>query len=535
MINSLSIAPIVAASITFYVGLYHLFLYFRKHSYHREYLTFALACFALTLYDALCAGVYNSSSPVEGAQWQRFQLVALSLFAVAFLWFIADYALTKSRKLLYTFSLFLILAAIVEAVDRSNLTWNINKPSIKEIYFFGHKIVYHEVTQGPFTNFLIILELLTIIYVFWISFRFYKRVHRKKGKPLLHALGLFFAGMLNDTAVSSGLYHFIYLIEYTYLGIVLLMAYFLSEDLIEAGIIKNTLRESEERFRLIVENSHDGIVIVDDNYTIKYINKRMCQIAGYTWDELINQPYFKFLDDESRKLISDRYIQRQMGKNIPSQYEFNFICKNGEKRRLEIKSTLIKDSAGKVNTIAQILDITERVKAENALKQSEANYRNLFTTAHDAIMIFTPEREIILDVNKRACEMYGFSQSEFIGMSLEKISKDVARGKKRIQQTIEKGFAHGFETVHYRKDGTEMIMEINASLMNYNGQPAILSINRDITERKKKEEELNKYRKHLLELVKARTAELETVNKELKDFAYIVSHDLKAPLRGVAS
>ena len=150
-------------------------------------------------------------------------------------------------------------------------------------------------------------------------------------------------------------------------------------------------------------------------------------------------------------------------------------------------------------------------------------------------MIFTPEREIILDVNKRACEMYGFSQSEFIGMSLEKISKDVARGKKRIQQTIEKGFAHGFETVHYRKDGTEMIMEINASLMNYNGQPAILSINRDITERKKKEEELNKYRKHLLELVKARTAELETVNKELKDFAYIVSHDLKAPLRGVAS
>jgi len=62
-----------------------------------------------------------------------------------------------------------------------------------------------------------------------------------------------------------------------------------------------------------------------------------------------------------------------------------------------------------------------------------------------------------------------------------------------------------------------------------------LSINRDITERKKKEEELNKYRKHLLELVKARTAELETVNKELKDFAYIVSHDLKAPLRGVAS
>ena len=534
MISSLSIGPIVVGSITFYVAVYHTFLYFRRRPQHREYLTFALACFSLTLFDVLCAYVGNSVSVAEVAKWQRFQVVVLSLFAIAFLWFISDYTLTKPTKLLYIFSGLFFLAAIVEAVDRSELTWNVAKPSIKEISLFGHKIVYHEATQGPFTNYLIILEVLAIIYIFWMAFAFYKKGHRKKAKPLLHALALFFAGMLNDTAVSSGLYHFIYLTQYTFLGMILLMAYSISNNLIEAGIIKNTLKANEERFRSIVENSHDGIVILEDGYLIKYVNNRGCQIIGYTWEELINQPFFKFLDRESKKMVNDFYIQNDKGENIPYQYQFGVITKNGERRQVETKFTLIKDSTGKLKTIAQILDITERVRAEQALKQSEENYRNLFTTAHDAIMIFTPEHEIILDVNHRASEMYGFSRDELIGMSLKKISKYVARGRERIKQTLEKGFIHGFETVHYKKDGTEMIVEINASLMNYNGQPAILSINRDITERKKKEKELSKYRKHLLELVKERTAELETVNKELKDFAYIVSHDLKAPLRGVS-
>jgi len=136
-------------------------------------------------------------------------------------------------------------------------------------------------------------------------------------------------------------------------------------------------------------------------------------------------------------------------------------------------------------------------QAEEALKQSEREYRGLFESAHDAIIIFTPEGEIILDANQRACNIYGFDRSEFVGMSLEKISKDIPRGKREIQATLNKGFYHNFETVQYRKDGTEIFLDINGSVIDYKGNRAILSINRDITERKQVEEALKQSEERL--------------------------------------
>ena len=103
----------------------------------------------------------------------------------------------------------------------------------------------------------------------------------------------------------------------------------------------------------------------------------------------------------------------------------------------------------------------ERERAEAALKRAERDYRHLVESAHDAIFIFRPEDEVVLEVNQRACELYGFTREEFIGMSLEKITHDVPRGKAQIQATLDQGYYHNFESVHYRKDGSEMFVEIN--------------------------------------------------------------------------
>ncbi len=129
-------------------------------------------------------------------------------------------------------------------------------------------------------------------------------------------------------------------------------------------------------------------------------------------------------------------------------------------------------------------------EAREAQRKYAEDYRGLFENAHDAIMIFTPDKEIILDANQRACEMYHFSRKELMGMSLEKLSKDVETGKKRIKKVLEKGELHDFETVHFRKDGSEIQLEINAALIDFKGRRAILSVNRDVTARKKAEEEL---------------------------------------------
>ncbi|NIM16474.1 MAG: PAS domain S-box protein [Candidatus Aminicenantes bacterium] len=126
------------------------------------------------------------------------------------------------------------------------------------------------------------------------------------------------------------------------------------------------------------------------------------------------------------------------------------------------------------------------------LEVSEKELRDIFNTAHDAIIVFDPNHEIVYNVNKRACDMYGFTRPEFIGMSMETISKDVRTGKSKIKEVMQRGSFLNFETIQYRKDGTEMILEVNASVINYRGKPAILSISRDITERKHAEQQIKR-------------------------------------------
>jgi len=139
----------------------------------------------------------------------------------------------------------------------------------------------------------------------------------------------------------------------------------------------------------------------------------------------------------------------------------------------------------------------------DALKQSAVDYRRLFENAHDAILIFDPANEIILEVNQRACEIYGYERAELIGMSIEEISQNVSGGKRYIKNTLEQNTKQNFETVQYRKDGTEMLLEINARSVEYDGRHAILSINRDITDRKHAEEKLKQSEERLRALFEA--------------------------------
>ncbi|MEM3641630.1 MAG: PAS domain S-box protein, partial [Candidatus Bathyarchaeia archaeon] len=127
--------------------------------------------------------------------------------------------------------------------------------------------------------------------------------------------------------------------------------------------MEEALRESE-LFRSIVENSHSGILIINDNFKIIYANSECTRISGYTKEKIVGQDFRKFLAEESKPLAEERYLSRQRGERVPSSYEFKIVRKDGEKRTVEIKSTTIRDNRGKVRTIAQLLDITERKRME---------------------------------------------------------------------------------------------------------------------------------------------------------------------------
>jgi len=146
-------------------------------------------------------------------------------------------------------------------------------------------------------------------------------------------------------------------------------------DITERKKTEAALRESEEKFRSIVEYSHEGILMVDDNYKLIYCNDELCRMLGRSRDEIIGQDFRKFLDEESRALVADRYLRRQAGEGMPPRYEFNIVKKDGTKRRVEISSDVIKDAAGKMKTVAQLLDITERKRAEEANHEMMKNLR----------------------------------------------------------------------------------------------------------------------------------------------------------------
>src|SRR5262249_10845268 len=138
-------------------------------------------------------------------------------------------------------------------------------------------------------------------------------------------------------------------------------------------------------------------------------------------------------------------------------------------------------------------DITERREAEEALRRSERYYRSLYENAHDPIMLIDPTTERLLDVNRRACDMYGFERDEFLNLTLKEISVE-SGGAAQAESLSTSGFHH-FETIHRRKDGSEMHLDVNYSVVAYGEGKAILMINRDITERKRLEEQLRQAQK----------------------------------------
>ena len=258
--NPICIPVIVMAGITFYVGMYHLLIFVKRTDY-RVNLTFALSCFAMGFYDVFAAVVYNTTSAAQAISWQRAQLTTLAFVGAFFLWFISDYTQLMKKRWRYLFAGTFLFVALMEMLDRSDLTWLVNQPSIKEVRLpFGLGVTYHEVTPGILTNIFSVIGVLFFFYVFAISIQLYRSGQQKKAKPLILAMVILFVGLMNDFAVVAGMYEFVYIIEYAYMAIVLLMAGSLASEVVEAAKMKEALQVSEEKVRKFNEELEQRVI-----------------------------------------------------------------------------------------------------------------------------------------------------------------------------------------------------------------------------------------------------------------------------------
>lgn len=145
-------------------------------------------------------------------------------------------------------------------------------------------------------------------------------------------------------------------------------------------------------------------------------------------------------------------------------------------------------------------------------------YKTLFDNASDPIIIWEIDTEKALKFNRKASEVYGYSEEEFLNISLSEITRDYSKTKNHLKELINGGKNISFECIHFNKKKEEIFFEINASLIEFNGIKAVLAINRDITKRKKSEEEIKNY-----------SEVLKGLNENKDKFFNIISHDLRSP------
>ena len=143
----------------------------------------------------------------------------------------------------------------------------------------------------------------------------------------------------------------------------------INRDITQRKTLERELRESEERYRTMVESAHDMVAIIGEDSRLKYVNKKAEELTTYGRDELIGMHFRDLLHKRSQRSVLHRFRMKRRGERVPVRHEFEIIRKDGGKRRVESSSSNLMDANGSINTIAYIKDITERKQYEEALRE----------------------------------------------------------------------------------------------------------------------------------------------------------------------
>jgi len=259
---------------------------------------------------------------------------------------------------------------------------------------------------------------------------------------------------------------------------------------------QNALSTSEERIKQIADNIDIVLFTLtsDENgEKLKYVSPAFNRVWGIEGKKVIDDTsiWLNSIYPKDRKKLLEAIQIAKSDKKYSGILEYRIVRPDGGTRWI---SSSIKNANGSFDDQANIIgiaeDITERILTENKLKRSEQDYKNLFENAHDPIIIFEPERGIILNSNLRACETFGYDKLELIGKSIFELCADANFISEKVSTVTDKKEVETFELNAVKKDKSSIFFETNFSLTDYLGQRAIISINRDITLRKHTENEL---------------------------------------------
>ena len=279
-----------------------------------------------------------------------------------------------------------------------------------------------------------------------------------------------------------------------------------ARDITEHKRVEETLRDSEKKYRQLVENLDEGIWVIDKDGLTTFVNDRIAEMLGYTVAEMIGKQLFLFMDERGVEFAKQNLERRREG--IKERHDFEFLKKDGSRLYASLATSPIMDAGGNyIGALAGVQDISDLKRVEEAQRQSEANYRTLVESSPDVILSVDTKLRVA-DCNQGASNLLGYSREELKGKGFrELLAKELPN---KISFYYDQLTRNGLIETEFelRGSGGRSIPVWAKIVANYDsngGLSQALVYIRDIAERKKLE--------------------------QLKDeFIGLVSHELRSPL-----
>ncbi|MEC9373193.1 MAG: PAS domain S-box protein, partial [Planctomycetota bacterium] len=289
------------------------------------------------------------------------------------------------------------------------------------------------------------------------------------------------------------------------IGIVATTSIFLAAAMTERDEAVMRLTRSRAQYQGIIETAAEGVWMIDSDGRTTFANEPMAKMLGTTVDRMMGRPMYDFMDEGRKAEASSNMRRRAAG--IAEQHDFLLRREDGGHVWTLMNTTPLHGADGEFSgALAMVTDITARKRTEEELRESEHRYRTIFDACTDAILIINEERRIV-EVNRTACEMHGYSRSEFLQLSPGQFiaSADLPKFREFCERLLA-GQTYECEARDIRKDGSYIDIEVRGVPFVYHGKRAALGVVTDVTRRRQIERFGSFIREALETLARGRSA-----------------------------